>query len=68
VFPIQIKKPDAFFSIFLSFLIDHCYFKVNLFICLDNIFPCSLINLLIEHMFLIQQNSGKTIVAEKLTK
>jgi hypothetical protein len=62
VFLVQIKKPVVFFPIFLSFLIDRCCFKVNLFIRLDNIFPCSLINQLIKLMFLIQQNSGKTIV------
>jgi hypothetical protein len=45
----------SFFPIFLSFLIDHSCFKVNQFIRVDNIFPCSLINRLIKLMFLIQQ-------------
>jgi hypothetical protein len=52
VFFRQIKKSDALFSIFLSCLINHCCFIVNLFIRLDNIFPCLLINQLIKLMFL----------------
>jgi hypothetical protein len=45
------KKSDALFPNF-SFLINRCCFKVNLFICLDNIFSSSLINRLIKLMFL----------------
>jgi hypothetical protein len=38
----QIKNFMPFIPTFLSFLLNRCCFKVNLFIHLDNIFPCSL--------------------------
>nr|YP_358601.1 hypothetical protein PhapfoPp052 [Phalaenopsis aphrodite subsp. formosana]AAW82559.1 hypothetical protein [Phalaenopsis aphrodite subsp. formosana] len=43
---------DKIRACFIAIVINRCCFKVNLFVRLDKIFPCSLRNRLIKLMFL----------------